>query len=66
MSTEDPEQSLRTGDGHSAEVLPRLLSSDLTALRLSSAGPGAVLELVAGVELRVIARAGLPHFPEDF
>ena len=23
-------------------------------------------ELVAGVEFRVIARAGLPHFPEDF
>ena len=28
--------------------------------------PGAVLELVAGVEFRVISRAGLPHFPEDF
>jgi hypothetical protein len=25
-----------------------------------------MLELVAGVEFRVIARAGLPHFPEDF
>jgi len=28
--------------------------------------PGAVLELVASVEFRVIGRAGLPHFPEDF
>jgi hypothetical protein len=28
--------------------------------------PGAMLELVAGVKFRVIARAGLPHSPEDF
>ena len=27
--------------------------------------PGAVFELVAGVEFGVVARAGLPHFPED-
>ena len=28
--------------------------------------PGAVLELVASVEFRVIGRVGVPHFPEDF
>ncbi len=38
MSTENPEQSLRTGDSHSADVLPPPLSSDLVALHLSSAG----------------------------
>jgi len=38
MSTEDPEQPLRAEHSHSAEVLPPPLSSDLAALRLSSAG----------------------------
>ena len=38
VSTEDPEQSFRTGDSHLAQVLPPPLSSDLAALRLSSAG----------------------------
>jgi hypothetical protein len=38
MSTEDPEQPLRTEHSHSAKVLPPPLSSDLAALRLSSAG----------------------------
>jgi hypothetical protein len=28
--------------------------------------PGAVLEPVAGVEFRVVARAGLLYFPENF
>ena len=28
--------------------------------------PGAMLELVASVEFRVIGRVGVPHFPEDF
>ena len=28
--------------------------------------PGAVFELVAGMEIGVVWRAGLPHFPKDF
>ena len=28
--------------------------------------PRAVFELVLGMELRVVAGVGLPHFPEDF
>ncbi len=28
--------------------------------------PGAVLDLIAGVQVRVVERACLPHFPDDF
>jgi len=32
---------------------------------LESQDPGAVLELIAGMEIRVVGAAGLPDLPED-
>jgi len=61
MSTEDPEQSLRTGDSHSAEVLPPPLSSDLAALCLSSAGRSMTVdELQTALKGRGVAMLLLP------
>ena len=56
VSTEDPEQSFRTGDSHLAQVLPPPLSSDLAALRLSSAGRSMTVdELQAALKGRGVA-----------
>ena len=56
VSTEDPEQSFRTGDSHLAQVLPPPLSSDLAALRLSSAGRSITVdELQAALKGRGVA-----------
>ena len=56
VSTEDPEQSFRTGDSHLVKVLPPPLSSDLAALRLSSAGRSMTVdELQAALKGRGVA-----------
>jgi hypothetical protein len=56
VSTEDPEQSFRTCDSHLAQVLPPPLSSDLAALRLSSAGRSMTVdELQAALKGRGVA-----------
>jgi hypothetical protein len=43
-----------------------LLTWQLLSKGFGFSGPRSRFELVAGVEFRFIAGAGLPHFPEDF